>query len=147
MQLSHEKIRPELRHAIFSEDEEAVIQNLAATTADLAPEHSFASRELVDKLLTNLSAPDRLVISLLHLEGRSVEEVRQVTGWSIPLVKVRAFRARRKMKKHLEQLLKEGSRWIPKEPDLNQALDRLLRNASAARQTAPGKCRSPSKPA
>jgi RNA polymerase sigma-70 factor (ECF subfamily) len=61
-------------------------------------------------MLANLSAPDRLVISLLHLEGRSVEEVRQVTGWSIPLVKVRAFRARRKMKKHLEQLLKEGSR-------------------------------------
>jgi len=54
-----------------------------------------------------LKPEDRLVITLLHLEGRSVEEIRDVTGWSIPLVKVRAFRARRKMKKHLDQLLKE----------------------------------------
>ena len=109
-QLSHEKIRPELRHADLREEEEAVVQNLAATTAELAPEQSLASRELVEKMLAQLSPPDRLVITLLHLEGRSVEEVRQVTGWSIPLVKVRAFRARRKMKKHLEQLLKEGTR-------------------------------------
>ena len=109
-QLSHEKIRPELRHADLSEEEEAVVQNLAATTAELAPEQSLASRELVEKMLALLSPPDRLVITLLHLEGRSVEEVRQVTGWSVPLVKVRAFRARRKMKKHLEHLLKEGTR-------------------------------------
>jgi len=54
-----------------------------------------------------LKPEDRLVITLLHLEGRSVEEIRDLTGWSIPLVKVRAFRARRKMKKHLDQLLKE----------------------------------------
>ena len=106
-QLAHEKIRPELRHADLSEDEEAVIQNLAADTGELPAEQSLASRELVEKMLAKLNPADRLVITLLHLEGRSVEEVRTVTGWSGPLVKVRAFRARQKMKQHLAQLLKE----------------------------------------
>lgn len=107
-EISREKVRPELRHADLSEDEEAVLQNLAANTADLPAEQSVASRELVEKMLAKLNPEDRLVITLLHLEGRSVEEVRAATGWSTPLVKVRAFRARLKMKKHLEQLMKES---------------------------------------
>ena len=48
------------------------------------------------------------MVTLLHLEGRSVEDVRQQTGWSTPLVKVRAFRARQKLKKHLKTLLQES---------------------------------------
>lgn len=107
-EISREKVRPELRHADLSEDEEAVLQNLAANTADLPAEQNVASRELVEKMLAKLNPEDRLVITLLHLEGRSVEEVRATTGWSTPLVKVRAFRARLKMKKHLEQLMKES---------------------------------------
>lgn len=106
-ELGREKVRPELRHADLSEEEEAVLNNLAGQSDDLPPEQSLASRELVNKMLERLNAEDRLVITLLHLEGRSVEEVRRVTGWSVPLVKVRAFRARQKMKKHLEQLLRE----------------------------------------
>jgi RNA polymerase sigma-70 factor (ECF subfamily) len=43
----------------------------------------------------------------LHLEGRSVEEVRQITGWNVPLIKVRAFRARRKLRKCFEKLMEE----------------------------------------
>jgi RNA polymerase sigma-70 factor (ECF subfamily) len=44
---------------------------------------------------------------LLHLEGRSVEEVRQITGWNVPVIKVRAFRARRKLRKCFEKLTEE----------------------------------------
>jgi RNA polymerase sigma-70 factor (ECF subfamily) len=44
---------------------------------------------------------------MLHLEGRSVAEVKQRTGWNESLVKIRAFRARRKMRKHLEALLRQ----------------------------------------
>ena len=107
-QISTERVRPELRWADLSEAEERVLQSLASTTDDLEPSHNLASRELVDKLLERLSPADRLVITLMHLEGRTVEEVRQVTGWNASLIKVRAFRARRKMKKHLETLL-EGN--------------------------------------
>jgi RNA polymerase sigma-70 factor (ECF subfamily) len=50
-----------------------------------------------------------LVLTLLHLEGRSVAEVRQITGWNAPVIKVRAFRARRKLRKHYENLMSEKS--------------------------------------
>ena len=63
-----------------------------------------AARTLVAKVLEKLSPPSRLVITLLELEDRSVKEVASLTGWSIPLVKVRAFRARAEMKKLIERL-------------------------------------------
>ena len=105
--LQAEKIRPELRWADLSEDEEHVIQNLASTSEELDPDNGFAARELVNKLLERLAPADRLVLQLLHLEGRSVEEVRERTGWGTSMVKVRAFRARRKLKKHFAALMKE----------------------------------------
>ena len=45
----------------------------------------------------------------MHLEGYSLEEVKKITGWNIPLIKVRAFRARIKLRKHLNDLMKERS--------------------------------------
>ena len=46
----------------------------------------------------------RLAIDLLYLQGRSVEEIRKITGWSAALIKVRAFRARQKMKDRLAKI-------------------------------------------
>ncbi len=106
-ELAREKNRPELRHADLSEEQTAVLDHLAAEETELDPQQEIASRELAEQLLAQLNPEDRLVITLLHLEGRSVEEIRKITGWSGPLVKVRAFRARQKMKKHLALLLKE----------------------------------------
>jgi RNA polymerase sigma-70 factor, ECF subfamily len=104
-QISKERVRPEIRYADLSEEEEQVVQTLANSGDDLSPAQSIASHELVTKLLAMLSPQDRLVITLMHLEGRTVEEVRQVTGWNKSVIKVRAFRARRKLRKHLEELL------------------------------------------
>ncbi len=106
-QIQHERVRPELRLADLSEEEEQVVQTLASSAADLPTDTNRAARELVEKILGRLRAADRLVITMLHLEGRSIEETSALTGWSPTLVKVRAFRARSKMKKHLEALLKE----------------------------------------
>ena len=64
-----------------------------------APGEAFAARELVGRLLGQLNPADRAVVQLLDLEGKSVAEVSALTGWSRPLVKVRAFRARRKLRK------------------------------------------------
>jgi RNA polymerase sigma-70 factor (ECF subfamily) len=60
----------------------------------------------VERLLGQLSPAARLVITLLEIEERSVKEIAQLTGWSVPLVKVRAFRARAEMKKCLARLAK-----------------------------------------
>ena len=103
-QIQAEKARPELREADLSEEQVAVIQNLAETTDELAPDQSFASRQLVEHLMNALKPAERLVIDLLYLQQRSVAEIRSVTGWSGALVKVRAFRARQKMKRHLSNM-------------------------------------------
>jgi RNA polymerase sigma-70 factor (ECF subfamily) len=103
-QIAAEKVRPELRHADLSEEEQAVVQNLAASSEELALDRRFASRQLVEHLLDLLKPAERLVIDLLYLQQRSVEEIRQLTGWSASLIKVRAFRARRKMKDQLDKI-------------------------------------------
>jgi len=43
----------------------------------------------------------------MNLEGRTIEEVREITGWSVAVIKVRAFRARSKLRKLYLQLTKE----------------------------------------
>jgi RNA polymerase sigma-70 factor (ECF subfamily) len=55
--------------------------------------------EAVEHLLAQLSPDDRWVIRLLDLEQKSVAEISQLTGWSRPAVKVRAFRARHRLRK------------------------------------------------
>jgi RNA polymerase sigma-70 factor, ECF subfamily len=103
-EIESEKVRPELRHADLSMEQQAVIENLASSTDELAPDQRFASRQLVEHLLAVLKPVERLAIDLLYLQGRSVEEIRKITGWSAALVKVRAFRARQKMKKQLAKI-------------------------------------------
>ena len=70
-------------------------------------------------MLEQLSPAARLVITLQEIEGRSVKEIAQLTGWSVPLVKVRAFRARAEMRKVL-------SKNRPKRSICNRALPRTV---------------------
>ena len=105
--MRYERVRPEIRLSDLTEEEEQVVQRLASTPDDLPESVDAMSRELLGRLLAMLCAEDRLVVTLLNLEQKTVAEVRQVTGWSTPLVKVRAFRARQKMKRLLEQLMNE----------------------------------------
>src|SRR5256886_13539854 len=74
---------------------------------ETAAENAEAARMLVDRLLEQLSPPARLIITLLEIEDRSVKEISKLTGWSVPLVKVRAFRARAEMRKLLAKIAKE----------------------------------------
>jgi RNA polymerase sigma-70 factor (ECF subfamily) len=105
--LRAEKIRPEVRWADLGEDEAQALDWLASSNEDLHPDRSLASRDLVEKLLGGLKPKDRLVITLMNLEGRSIEEVNQLTGWSQAVIKVRAFRARAKLRKSLATLMRE----------------------------------------
>ena len=103
-QIESEKVRPELRQADLSEEEQAVVENLAASSEELAPDRQLASRQLVEHLLQMLKPVERVVIDLLYLQGRSVEEIHKITGMSVAAIKVRAFRARQKMKVQLEKI-------------------------------------------
>jgi RNA polymerase sigma-70 factor (ECF subfamily) len=97
--LRAERRRPEWRHADLSEDELTWLEHLVADDAAPPDASAAGARELVQKLLGQLSAPDRLVITLLDLEQKSVKDISALTGWSVTLVKVRAFRARRKLRR------------------------------------------------
>jgi RNA polymerase sigma factor (sigma-70 family) len=106
-QLQRERVRPELNWSELSEEQQHVVESVAATEDDLPVSQRYAAREVVQQLMSQLNPQERLVITWMHLEQRSVAEIRQLTGWSVPLIKVRAFRARHKMRKLLARLLEE----------------------------------------
>jgi RNA polymerase sigma-70 factor, ECF subfamily len=74
---------------------------------ETAGENADAARLLIQRVLEHLSPPARLIITLLEIEEHSVKEISKLTGWSVPLVKVRAFRARAEMRKILGRIAKE----------------------------------------
>jgi RNA polymerase sigma-70 factor (ECF subfamily) len=94
-----EKRRPELRWADLTPEEIVWLEYLLSTS-ETPPETSpLAAREILEKLLAQLPIKDRLVIHWMDLEGKTVKDISQLTGWSGTLVKVRVFRARRRLKK------------------------------------------------
>ena len=108
-QIRHEKRRPEIRLADLSEDEAGVVEHLASAPGELDSSDRVGASELVDKLLGTLKAEDRLLMRLMYLEGHTVEEVANLTGWSRSLVKIRAFRARAQLRRRYTLLMKENS--------------------------------------
>ncbi|MBI5773867.1 MAG: sigma-70 family RNA polymerase sigma factor [Verrucomicrobia bacterium] len=78
--------------------------NTASPESAEAAKHA---RELVEQVMAQLTPDARLILTLLEIEDRSVKEIAALTGWSTPLVKVRAFRARAQMRKVLEKMLRQ----------------------------------------
>ena len=66
-----------------------------------------AAKALVDRLLEGLKPDDRMIITMLDLEQKSVKEIAKLTDFTESNVKVRAHRAREKMKKILTTLAPE----------------------------------------
>lgn len=103
--LRAQKRRPEWRWADLSEQEADVLD---AILSEGNPDNDGAfgdnARELIGRLMETLSPEDRLVITLLDLEQRSVTEIGGITGWKDSAIKVRAHRARKKMRAQLESL-------------------------------------------
>jgi RNA polymerase sigma-70 factor (ECF subfamily) len=87
----------------ISEPEEDWLERFMVDPSS-AVEDAAAAKLLVDRVLEKLSPPARLIITLLEIEDRSVKEIAGITGWSVPLVKVRAFRARAEMRKIISRM-------------------------------------------
>ena len=103
-QLRAQKRRPEFRWADLSENEADVLDAVLTNDNDVEAGDAMAAHELVHKLLDQLKPDDRLVVQLLDLEQKTTAEISALTGWSQSLVKVRAFRARRKLQKLFKEL-------------------------------------------
>ena len=90
----------------ISEPENDWLERFAAAPESVS-ENADAAKQLVGRVLAEMSPAGRLIITLLEIEDRSVKEISELTGWSVPLVKVRAFRARAEMRKILTRLTKD----------------------------------------
>src|SRR5260370_36834996 len=77
-QIESEKVRPELRQADLSEEEQAAAENLAVSSEELAPDRQLASRQLVEHLLQMVKPGGRVVIDLVYFPGRSREVIRKI---------------------------------------------------------------------
>jgi RNA polymerase sigma factor (sigma-70 family) len=102
--LRAQKRRPEFRWADLSENEAKVLDAVMTDDKAVGAGEAMAAHELVHKLVDQLKPDDRLVIQLLDLEQKTIAEISALTGWNASLVKVRAFRARRKLQKLFEEL-------------------------------------------
>jgi RNA polymerase sigma-70 factor (ECF subfamily) len=103
-QLRAQKRRPELRWADLSERETDALDSAITNENEVRPDDALAARELVQKLLEQLKPEDRLVVQYLDLDQKSIAEISALTGWNQTLVKVRAFRARRKLQRLYREL-------------------------------------------
>jgi RNA polymerase sigma-70 factor, ECF subfamily len=103
---AHQRNREQVL-AEITEEETQWLEKVSSTF-DPADEHSAsAARLIIHKLLEHLSPESRLIIQLLEIEEKSLKEIAQLTGWSIPMIKVRAFRARGAMRKVLSRMEKD----------------------------------------
>ena len=86
------------------EEKDVSLEILAAPVADPSAGSVLSARHariLLERAMSRLKPEDRLVITLYELEDRSLREVAELTGWSETRVKVRAFRARQALKRHI----------------------------------------------
>lgn len=105
--LRAQKRRPEFRWADLTENEAELLDSVITNENDVAANDAMAAHELVHKLMAQLKPDDQLVIRLLDLEQKSIAEIAEITGWNQSLIKVRAFRARRKLQKLFQELQKK----------------------------------------
>lgn len=57
--------------------------------------------------MDQLSAEDKLAITLYYVEEKTHPEIAELTGWNVSATKVRIHRARRKMEQYLNQILSD----------------------------------------
>jgi len=116
------KRRPELTVSDLTEDENNWLDEKlsdVATELHRSSERKLVAADLAERVLGILSPEDRLAVTLIDGEDASIKEVAEMTGWSESKVKVRAFRARRKIREAMEKLL--GRRGTSSDSDLEVA--------------------------
>ncbi len=113
------KRRPELTVSDLTEDETTWLDQQSAGNAGEQPsvEQSVVATDLADRLLSVLEPEDQQTLLMIDGEQASIKEVAEATGWSESKVKVRAFRARRKVREAMEKLLSYKSNRVDSAAD------------------------------
>jgi RNA polymerase sigma-70 factor, ECF subfamily len=101
------KRHPELTISDLSSDENNWIEDKLTSSDDdrRSVETDLVAADLADRALSVLSPEDRMTLLMIDGEDASIKEVADATGWSESKVKVRAFRARKRIREAMEKLL------------------------------------------
>lgn len=102
------KPQNELTVSDLSDDETAWLENTllnASSVNHRSEEDKLIAADLVNRVLENLPPEDSLILQMLDGEGASIKEASSATGWSESKVKIKVFRARRRMREMVEKLL------------------------------------------
>jgi RNA polymerase sigma-70 factor (ECF subfamily) len=102
--LRAQKIRPEVRHADLTPDEVDAFNAAWLTGSSPDSTKAIAARDLVDRILSNLSPEDRSLVLMVDLEGRSLQEISETTGWTVSKIKMRLFRIRPQLRQMIQRL-------------------------------------------
>lgn len=94
-----EKAREKNRQTL---DEGVALDPALYSPGEPAAESPEDAHRLLYEALAQLPPRDRLVLTLIYWENCSTREAAELTGWSGSMVRVQAFRARKKLKKLLE---------------------------------------------
>lgn len=98
--LRKKKVRKLVYESDLSEDEARRVENTEPAVDRQVPvDQNLARRDYVVKLLTRVSEEERTLLMLKEVEGRSVEELAEMTGMNENTIKVKLFRARQKLVK------------------------------------------------
>lgn len=100
------KRRPESSLSDVSEEDSAWLNGqLRANKTTPNVESTTITRDLAEKLLSSLSPEDRMVLVMLDIEDMSVAEIARTNNWSVSKVKVRAHRARARLRRVLKRFM------------------------------------------
>jgi RNA polymerase sigma factor (sigma-70 family) len=67
--------------------------------------HLKDQKEIVKQAIQNLPKTEALLITLYYLSENTVKEIQEITGISVANIKIKLFRARKKLEKELKFLL------------------------------------------
>ena len=107
--LRKRKVRKLVYESDFSEQDSLRMENTEASTEpSQAIDVELAQRDLVNKLLTKIPEEERSLLLMKDVEGHSVEELARMTGMNENTIKVKLFRARQKLLKAAQRLMKRA---------------------------------------
>jgi RNA polymerase sigma-70 factor, ECF subfamily len=103
--LRKKKVRKLVYESDLSEDEVRRVENTEPSVdRQPAADVTLARHDYVVKLLARVSEEERNLLMLKEVEGRSVEELAEITGMNENTIKVKLFRARQKLVKAAQRL-------------------------------------------
>jgi RNA polymerase sigma-70 factor (ECF subfamily) len=101
--------KPESREGPLPDDCRNWVDHLLADQSPERDAQRVEARDLLQWALGQLSAAERTVLTLTHLNEYSVAEAAALLDWSVTRVKVQSHRARKKLRKILSKILPQGT--------------------------------------